>query len=110
MPTALTRRALTSATAVALATAGPVGLTATPSHGAGPAYPNDMAFLLGGVTVTDVSVASVNDELQATFVTTDNRILHTIRSANGSWTNAAPIDLTGVTGGRTGIAITATYS
>ncbi|MCX5194275.1 CHAP domain-containing protein [Streptomyces sp. NBC_00249] len=72
---------------------------------------NDLSSVVpAGITVTDVAAAAVNNELQAAFVTTDGRVLHTIRAVNGTWTPAAPVDLTGVTGNHTGVSITGTYN
>ncbi|MFE1558470.1 transglycosylase family protein [Streptomyces sp. NPDC058734] len=72
---------------------------------------NDLSAVVPtGVTVTDVAAAQVNNELQAAFVTTDGRVLHTIRAVNGTWTPAAPVDLAGVPGTRTGVSITGTYN
>lgn len=52
----------------------------------------------------------MNNELQAAFVTTDGRVLHTTRAVNDTWTPAVPVDLTGVPGTRTGVSITGTYN
>ncbi|MFJ3881513.1 M23 family metallopeptidase [Streptomyces sp. NPDC090077] len=72
---------------------------------------NDLSSVVpAGVTVTDVAAAQVNNELQAAFVTTDGRVLHTIRAVSGSWSPAAPVDLAGVPGTRTGVSITGTYN
>ncbi|WP_328299405.1 transglycosylase family protein [Streptomyces sp. NBC_00435] len=68
----------------------------------------DLAATLGGFTATGVSAATVDGELQATFVTTDNRILHTIRRVNGTWTGAGAINLTGVNGNHYAASITGT--
>lgn len=69
----------------------------------------DMTSVLGSsFTATGVSVAAVDNELQATFVTTDNRILHTIRRVNGTWTGAAAMNLTGISGNHYGASITGT--
>lgn len=66
----------------------------------------DLTSALGSFTSTGVSAAAVNGELQATFVTTDNRILHTIRRVNATWTGAGSINLNGVTGNHYGASIT----
>ncbi|MEU3723605.1 transglycosylase family protein [Streptomyces sp. NPDC031705] len=72
---------------------------------------NDLSAVVpAGVTVTDVAAAAVDNELQAAFVTTDGRVLHTIRHFDGTWTGAAPMDLTGVGGTHTGVSITATFN
>ncbi|MEU3723606.1 M23 family metallopeptidase [Streptomyces sp. NPDC031705] len=72
---------------------------------------NDLSAVVpAGVTVTDVAAAAVDNELQAAFVTTDGRVLHTIRAFNGTWSPAAPVDLTGVAGTRTGVSLTGTYN
>ncbi|WP_330297052.1 hypothetical protein [Streptomyces sp. NBC_00503] len=66
----------------------------------------DLTSVLGSFTSTGVSAAAVNGELQATFVTTDNRILHTIRRVNATWTGAGAINLNGVTGNHYAASIT----
>ncbi|MFF4453674.1 CHAP domain-containing protein [Streptomyces goshikiensis] len=71
---------------------------------------NDLKSVVSGVTVTDVAAAQVDGEMQAAFVTTDGRVLHTIRHVDGNWTTPGSVDLAGVTGDHTGIAITATYN
>ncbi|MFF5802955.1 MULTISPECIES: transglycosylase family protein [unclassified Streptomyces] len=71
---------------------------------------NDLGSVFPGVTVTDVAAAAVNNEMQAAFVTTDGRVLHTIRHTDATWTAAGSVDLAGVSGDHTGIAITATYN
>ncbi|QES47228.1 hypothetical protein DEJ50_04655 [Streptomyces venezuelae] len=70
----------------------------------------DLGFVLGNVSVTDVSVAAVADELHAALVTTDGRVLHTIRRQNASWTAAGSVDLAGIAGAPTGVAVTGTYN
>lgn len=54
--------------------------------------------LPAGLTLESVGAARVDDELQATFVTSDGRLLHTIRHSDGSWIDANSKALTGVTG------------
>ncbi|MFD6181703.1 M23 family metallopeptidase [Streptomyces goshikiensis] len=71
---------------------------------------NDLNSVLPGVTVTDVAAAQVDGEMQAAFVATDGRVLHTIRHVDGNWSTPGALDLAGVTGDHTGIAITATYN
>ncbi|MCX4528173.1 MULTISPECIES: M23 family metallopeptidase [unclassified Streptomyces] len=71
---------------------------------------NDLGSVVSGVTVTDVAAAQVDGEMQAAFVATDGRILHTIRHTDGTWSAAGSVDLTGVSGDHTGIAITGTYN
>ncbi|WP_371616485.1 transglycosylase family protein [Streptomyces sp. NBC_00454] len=66
----------------------------------------DLTGALGSFTATGVSAATVDGELQATFVTTDNRILHTIRRVNATWTGAGSINLTGVSGNHYAASIT----
>ncbi|MFG2841660.1 hypothetical protein ACGF12_00575 [Kitasatospora sp. NPDC048296] len=68
----------------------------------------DLTSVAGSFTTTSVSAGTVAGELQATFVTTDNRILHAIRYTDGSWQNAAAIDLTGVYGNHYAAGITGT--
>ncbi|MET8623676.1 transglycosylase family protein [Kitasatospora sp. NPDC004669] len=68
----------------------------------------DLTPVAGSFTTTSVSAATVAGELQATFVTTDNRILHAIRHTDGTWQNAAAIDLTGVYGNHYAASITGT--
>ncbi|MFD3698870.1 peptidoglycan DD-metalloendopeptidase family protein [Streptomyces sp. NPDC058646] len=70
----------------------------------------DLSSVVSGVTVTDVAAAAVDGELQVGLVTTDGRVLHTIRHAGAGWDAAAAINLAGVTGARTGIALTGTYN
>ncbi|GHI90279.1 M23 family metallopeptidase [Streptomyces xanthophaeus] len=70
----------------------------------------DLSSVVSGATVTDVAAAAVDGELQVGLVTTDGRVLHTIRHAGASWDAAAAINLNGVTGARTGIALTGTYN
>ncbi|MER5642658.1 hypothetical protein ABT095_37695 [Kitasatospora sp. NPDC002227] len=70
----------------------------------------DLSSVLGPVTVTSVGAAGVNNEFQLAAVTSDNRVLHTIRHFDSSWDGAGAIDLTGVTGDHNGIAITGTLS
>lgn len=50
----------------------------------------DLSAVTRSFTTTSVSAATVAGELQAPFVTTDNRVLHAIRHTNGSWQNPAP--------------------
>ncbi|MEU4864060.1 transglycosylase family protein [Kitasatospora aureofaciens] len=69
---------------------------------------SDLAPVAGSFTTTSVSVASVAGELQATFVTTDNRVLHAIRHTDGSWQNATAVNLTGVYGNHYAASITGT--
>ncbi|MGW7312366.1 CHAP domain-containing protein [Streptomyces sp. NPDC054865] len=71
---------------------------------------NSLSSVVSGVTVTDVSAAAVNDELQVAFVAADGRVLHTVRQVSGNWTGVGSVDLTGVTGTRTGVSITGTYN
>ncbi|WP_219667592.1 M23 family metallopeptidase [Streptomyces bambusae] len=71
---------------------------------------NSLAGIVPSATVTEVATAAVDGELQALFVTSDNRVLHTIRHVNGTWDGTGSLDLTGVPYGRAGIAITGTYS
>ncbi|MFG3227370.1 transglycosylase family protein [Kitasatospora sp. NPDC048194] len=69
---------------------------------------SDLAPVAGSFTTTSVSAATVAGELQATFVTTDNRVLHAIRHTDGSWQNATAINLTGVYGNHYAASITGT--
>ncbi|MFD3868911.1 peptidoglycan DD-metalloendopeptidase family protein [Streptomyces sp. NPDC058623] len=71
---------------------------------------NSLSSVVSGVTVTDVAAAAVNDELQVAFVAADGRVLHTVRQVSGNWTGVGSVDLTGVTGTRTGVSITGTYN
>ncbi|MFF3021007.1 peptidoglycan DD-metalloendopeptidase family protein [Streptomyces sp. NPDC057939] len=71
---------------------------------------NSLSPVVSGVTVADVAAAAVNDELQVAFVATDGRVLHTVRQVSGNWTALGTVDLTGVTGTRTGVSITGTYN
>ncbi|MBW5483129.1 transglycosylase family protein [Streptomyces bambusae] len=71
---------------------------------------NSLAGIVPSATVTEVATAAVDGELQAVFVTSDNRVLHTIRHVNGTWDGAGSVNLTGVPAGRTGIAVTGTYN
>ncbi|MBW5483128.1 CHAP domain-containing protein [Streptomyces bambusae] len=71
---------------------------------------NSLAGVVPAATVTGVAAAAVDNELQALFVTSDNRVLHTIRHVNGTWDAAGSVNLTGVPYGRAGIAITGTYN
>ncbi|MFJ5925828.1 transglycosylase family protein [Kitasatospora sp. NPDC092948] len=66
----------------------------------------DLTSSLGSFTATGVSAASVDSELQLTFVTNDDRILHAIRHVNGSWQPAAAIPLAGVYGNHYAASIT----
>ncbi|MFD5610384.1 transglycosylase family protein [Kitasatospora sp. NPDC127060] len=68
----------------------------------------DLTSVAGSFTTTSVSAATVAGELQVAFVTTDNRILHAVRHPDGSWQNAAAIDLTGVNGNHYAVGITGT--
>ncbi|WP_308107824.1 transglycosylase family protein [Streptomyces antimicrobicus] len=71
---------------------------------------NSLAGIVPSTTVTDVAAAAIEGELQVAMVTADGRVLHTIRHTNATWSPAGTVDLTGVPGTRTGIAVTGTYS
>ncbi|MCB5178294.1 CHAP domain-containing protein [Streptomyces antimicrobicus] len=71
---------------------------------------NSLAGIVPSTTVTDVAAAAIEGELQVAMVTADGRVLHTIRHTNATWSGTGTVDLTGVSGTRTGIAITGTYN
>ncbi|MFJ4185361.1 transglycosylase family protein [Kitasatospora sp. NPDC089509] len=68
----------------------------------------DLAPVLGSFTATGVGAATVDNALQATFVTNDDRILHTIRRVDGTWQGVGAIPLAGVNGNHYAAAITGT--
>ncbi|MET9610064.1 transglycosylase family protein [Streptomyces sp. NPDC006512] len=71
---------------------------------------NSLSSVVSGVTVTDVSAAAVNDELQVAFVAADGRVLHTVRQVSGNWTGVGTVDLTGVPATHDGVAVTGTFN
>ncbi|MFJ7169386.1 trypsin-like serine protease [Streptomyces globosus] len=67
----------------------------------------DLTGYLGNITAKSFSAAHVDGELQLTAVTADNKVVHTIRHGDGTWTTT-PLTLQGVTGTLGAISITGT--
>ncbi len=65
--------------------------------------------VLGTITAKSVSAAAVNGEVQLTAATADNKLLHTIRRADRTWSSVTPVALQGVTGTLTATTITGTF-
>ncbi|MGW0394645.1 hypothetical protein ACWDYJ_27925 [Streptomyces sp. NPDC003042] len=63
---------------------------------------------LGTVTAKSVAAATVNGELQVAVTTADDRVLHTIRHADRTWTATTPVELQGVPGTRGSTAMAGT--
>ncbi|MEF2528971.1 phospholipase D-like domain-containing protein [Streptomyces globosus] len=68
----------------------------------------DLKDHLGTVTVTALSAAHVDGELQLTATTADNKLLHSIRHSDRTWTPATAVALQGVSGKLGTTAITGT--
>ncbi|MBT2406522.1 MULTISPECIES: trypsin-like serine protease [unclassified Streptomyces] len=68
----------------------------------------DLTGYLGNVTAKSVAAGSVNGELQVAVTTGDNRVLHTIRRADRTWSTTTPVALQGITGPPGAIAIAGT--
>lgn len=68
----------------------------------------ELSGLLGNVQTTSLGAASVAGELQLAVLTSDNRLLHTVRHADGNWTPPLPVATRGITGTFGSIAITGT--
>ncbi|MFF3598050.1 trypsin-like serine protease [Kitasatospora indigofera] len=69
---------------------------------------SDLAGILGAVTTKSVATTSVQGELHIAAVTSDDRLLLTIRHTDGTWSAVAPVALPGVTGTLTGTSLTTT--
>ncbi|MEV6954229.1 trypsin-like serine protease [Streptomyces sp. NPDC051183] len=67
----------------------------------------ELTGYLGNVTAKSLSAAHVNGELQLTAVTADNKVVHTVRHADRTWTTT-PVTFRGVVGTLGAIAITGT--
>ncbi|WP_128978154.1 trypsin-like serine protease [Streptomyces roseicoloratus] len=67
----------------------------------------ELTGYLGNITTKSLSAAHVDGELQLTAVTTDNKVVHTIRHADRTW-STTPITLPGVSGTLGTISITGT--
>ncbi|MGW5852400.1 S1 family peptidase [Streptomyces sp. NPDC055254] len=68
----------------------------------------NLSSVLGTITTRSVSVTHVDGELQLAVVTSDYKILHTIRRADRTWAPTTPVTPTGVTGNPGNITITGT--
>ncbi|MFD5429816.1 trypsin-like serine protease [Streptomyces sp. NPDC127084] len=58
----------------------------------------DLKDYLGTATAKSLGAAHVDGELQLTTTTSDNKLLHIIRHADGTWSPTTTVNLQGVTG------------
>ncbi|MFJ1709809.1 trypsin-like serine protease [Kitasatospora sp. NPDC088346] len=68
----------------------------------------DLNGVLGQVTISSVGATAVDGAFQLAAVTADNKVLHTVRHTDRTWSAADVVDLQGVNGTRNGVAITGT--
>ncbi|MFT2017600.1 trypsin-like serine protease [Streptomyces sp. 796.1] len=68
----------------------------------------ELSGLLGNVKTTSLGAAAVAGELQVAALTSDNRLLHTVRHTDGNWDPTLPVVTRGITGTFGSLAITGT--
>ncbi|WP_181442573.1 trypsin-like serine protease [Streptomyces tateyamensis] len=70
----------------------------------------DLAGVWGQLNAKSAGGTVINGELQLSVATSDNRVLNVVRHADRTWSAAAPVDLTGISGSHDKVAVTATYN
>lgn len=70
----------------------------------------ELKGILGTVTAKSVSTATVDGEVQVAVTTADNKLLHTIRRADRTWTTTTAVPTPGLPGAPGTLALTGTWN